>query len=287
MELKPLLPGNGQVIVKMLFAGICRTQLMEVKGEKGFAHRPHLIGHEGCGVVKRLGPDVKNLNIGDRVIITWIDAVDPKPGMYYSDDNRQINAGPAACFAEEVIVSAGNCHRTLLAPNTAALYGCAIPTGAGAIINDLKPFKRVAIIGNGGVGRAAYWTALGMGVEPVVIPIGINRVTEKFDYVLECAGTRESMETAIEITSQKGHCVIAGNLPKGQRITLDPMELIQGKRITGTAGGQFKFFRDMPRIQDFNYSSMIHRYIDLEDLPSALAEIEKGIKGRILIRFDT
>ena len=258
---------------------------MEVNGEKGFKHRPNLIGHEGCGEIIHKSPDVKNLSVGDRVIITWIDPVNPISAIYQDMDERLINAGPAACFSEMVTVSAGNCHKTHLPPNTAALYGCAIPTGAGAILNDLKPFKRVAIVGGGGVGMSAFLTATGLNVEAIVIPPGASP-GEKFDYVLECAGTRESMELAIEITSKTGHCVIAGNLPTGQRITLDPMELINGKRVTGTAGGSFKFFRDLPRIAHIDYSPLIYRYISLEDLPAALAEIQRGVRGRILIDYE-
>jgi len=145
----------GQVLVKVLFSGVCRSQLMEVSGGRG-ADRwlPHLLGHEGSGVVEAVGADVTKVKPGDAVILTWIkgNGLDA-PGAIYRDGDRQINSGPVTTFSDYTVVAE---NRLVLKPvdlpfDIAVLFGCALPTGAGMALNelDIKPDSSVVVIGLG------------------------------------------------------------------------------------------------------------------------------------------
>ncbi|HVK99979.1 MAG TPA: alcohol dehydrogenase catalytic domain-containing protein, partial [Dongiaceae bacterium] len=138
LQSSTLLP--GQVLVKVLFSGVCRSQLMETSGGRGDDRwLPHLLGHEGSGVVEAIGPGVSKVKPGDAVILTWIkgDGMDA-PGALYWDGDTQINSGPVTTFSNYTVVAE---NRLVLKPtdldfDTAVLFGCALPTGAGMALNE-------------------------------------------------------------------------------------------------------------------------------------------------------
>src|SRR3989338_11674955 len=96
---------SGQVRVRMLSAGVCGSQLHEIDGNRGEdKYLPHLLGHEGSGIVKETGPDVKKVKKGDYVVISWIKGSGINaPGATYSWGKKKVNSGSAAVFAEEII----------------------------------------------------------------------------------------------------------------------------------------------------------------------------------------
>ena len=120
---------QGQVLVKISYSAICRSQVMEIKGLRGRDKwLPHLLGHEGSGVVIDVGTGVKKVRPRDQVVLSWIkssglEAEPPK----YSHNGRAINAGPITTFSNYSIVSE---NRVVLKPvglemDSAALFGCA------------------------------------------------------------------------------------------------------------------------------------------------------------------
>ena len=138
IELPPLLP--GQILVKVLFSGVCRSQLMEVRGKRGNdPWLPHLLGHEGSGIVLAIGKDVTKVKIDDEVILGWIkgEGLDA-PGAKYRCGKQIINSGGVTTFCNYTIVSE---NRLVKKPiglefDTAVLFGCALPTGAGMVLNE-------------------------------------------------------------------------------------------------------------------------------------------------------
>ena len=105
---------RGQVLVKIAYSAICRSQLMEINGLRGHDQwLPHLLGHEASGVVIDVGDEVKKVKAGDEVILTWIkssgiEAVTPQ----YSHNGRAINAGPITTFSTHSIFLLDGFHRS-------------------------------------------------------------------------------------------------------------------------------------------------------------------------------
>jgi S-(hydroxymethyl)glutathione dehydrogenase / alcohol dehydrogenase len=132
----------GQVLVKVLYSGICGSQLGEIDGAKGEdKFLPHLLGHEGVAKVLAVGAGVRHVKGADTVVMHWrkgrgIEAVTPK----YSWEGRSVNAGWVTTFNEYAIISE---NRLTSIPGdsdleVAALYGCAVTTGFGAVLNNAK-----------------------------------------------------------------------------------------------------------------------------------------------------
>lgn len=275
---------TGHVLVQMQQAAVCHSQKLEVSGGRGpDRFLPHLIGHEGVGVVVDIGPGVTKVKSGDQVVLSWIRGSgqmgDP---IGYRSPNGKVNAGPIATFCELPIVSE-QCVTRLdphVDPEVAVLAGCAIPTGAGTVWNAVPASVRGAlcIFGAGGVGLTAVAGAVHAGWERVVVvdlreprlqrakDLGathtvhagredveeaVARITggRGFDLVVECAGTVSAMETAVRVAKSKGGRVIfVGNLEAGKKISIDPFALIEGRWLGGSWGGGIDPDADIPRI---------------------------------------
>jgi Zn-dependent alcohol dehydrogenase len=154
---------EDQVLVKINYTGICGSQIMEFLGNRGKDNfLPHAFGHEAVGRVIAIGKKVKKVFPKDEVILSWIKGKGLDYGGFQlvNVKNQKINFGPISTFSSFAIVSE---NRVFLKPKKmskieAVLYGCATPTGAGIVINQLKEIKKnhkVCLIGVGGVGMAA------------------------------------------------------------------------------------------------------------------------------------
>ncbi len=153
---------TGQVLVKILFSGVCRSQLMEVRGSRGEdPWLPHLLGHEASGVVVDVGPGVTKVQSGDEVILTWIkgEGLDA-PGAQYKLGDQIINSGRVTTLCNYIVVSES---RVVKKPeglpfDEAVLFGCALPTEAGMALNEIKPSvdQSVVVLGIGGIGLSAF-----------------------------------------------------------------------------------------------------------------------------------
>lgn len=306
----------GQVIVKVAYSGICGSQLNEVKGLKGEdKFLPHTLGHEGSGIVEAVGAGVSKVKSGDHVVMTWIksDGADV-PSTVYQSREGPINSGAISTLMRHTVTCE---NRIIPIPDTmplreAVLLGCAIPTGAGIVLNTAKvrPGSSVAIFGVGGIGLSAVLAAelvhattiIAVDVfdqklerarrvgathlinasqqDPLAIIMDITK-GRGVDCAIEAAGKRETMQTAFKAVSDKeGLCVLAGNLPHGEHISLDPFDLIKGKRIIGTWGGETQPDRDIPMYVDLYLSGKLklgalitHTY-SLVDINQALADLE-------------
>ena len=154
---------DDQVLVKINYTGICGSQIMEYLGNRGKDNfLPHAFGHEATGKVISVGKKVKKVRIKDEVILSWIKGKGLDYGGFKLSNlkKQKINFGPISTFSSLAIVSE---NRVFLKPKKmskveAVLYGCATPTGAGIVINELKEIKKkhkVCLIGVGGVGMSA------------------------------------------------------------------------------------------------------------------------------------
>ncbi|MFC2049429.1 zinc-binding dehydrogenase [Chlamydiota bacterium] len=322
LEIPPLKP--GQVLVKLAYSGLCHSQLNEVKGLKGEdKFIPHTLGHEGSGTVLAIGPGVSKVKEGDPVVVSWLKGSGADvPGTQYMSHKGPVNSGAISTFLYEAVISE---NRVIPIPpqmplKEAALLGCALPTGAGVVKHEmgLKAGDGFAVFGAGGVGLSALMAAKHAGASPIIAvdvqesklhaatKMGATHVVNAHhqdpaaailaitggkgvDYVFESAGKREAMEKAFCSLKAPGLCVLAGNLPKGEQISIDPFDLIRGKRIVGTWGGRSQIDTDVTAYANlylsgaFDLASLITHVAPLSDINTLLTELEAGRVGRALL----
>lgn len=321
------LPGlkPGQVLVEIAFSGVCHSQLLEARGKRGpDRYLPHTMGHEGAGIVREVGSGVTKVRAGDRVVLSWIKGQGADvPSTQYQGTGESVNSGAISTFLQYAVVSE---NRLTLIPETmplreAALLGCAIPTGAGIVLNTLQvaPGSSVVIFGVGGIGLSAVLAAnLMNAIQIIAVDIFDHKLEQAkalgathtinaktadaqqalleltggkgVDYAIEAAGRKQTMEAAIaSVRAPGGVAVLAGNLPVGERISLDPFDLIRGKRLLGTWGGETNPDQDIPRYASLYLAGKLqleklitHTY-SLAAINQALEDLETGKVGRALI----
>jgi len=145
---------RGEVLVKVMFSGVCHSQLMEVDGARGpDRFLPHLLGHEGTGIVVDTGEGVTKVHRDQKVVLGWIRGQGLEAnGIKYKGDHGHVNAGGVTTFNEYAVVAE---NRLVPLPESipmdlGVLLGCALPTGAGIVINNIRPQKgKVIAVGTG------------------------------------------------------------------------------------------------------------------------------------------
>ncbi len=308
----------GQVLVEIAHSGVCHTQVLEARGHRGEDRfLPHCLGHEGTGIVRELGTGVNKVRTGDRVILSWIKGSGADvPGTTYAWNGRAVNAGGVTTFSDFAVTSE---NRLTLLPGgvplrAAALLGCAIPTGVGAVLNTGRamPGNSAVVFGCGGVGLCAVIGAAVAGCKLIVavdlraekliaarragathvIDAGAGPVHEQlkqlcpggFDLAVEATGRPQVMKQALEcVRPRGGTAVVVGNARFGERLEIDPQQLNQGKRLLGTWGGDSVPDRDYPRFANLLRDSHLdwspilggaENCFTLETVNAALDELE-------------
>jgi len=321
-DLKP-----GQVLVEVAYSGVCHSQLLEVCGKRGHDRfLPHTLGHEGSGTVLKVGAGVTKIKPDDHVVLSWIKGSGADvPSTVYQSSEGPINSGAISTFMHQTVTCENRVTpiSDAMPLREATLLGCVIPTGAGIILNTarVRLGSSVAVFGVGGIGLSAVLAADLVHATTIIAvdvfdykleqaqrvgathlinarqqdPLAtILEITEGcgVDYAIEAAGCRETMETAFRaVRDNGGLCVLAGNLPHGQRISLNPFDLIRGKGIIGTWGGESQPDRDIPLHVDLYLAGKLkldmlitHEYW-LEDINRAFDDLEQGKVGRALIKM--
>ena len=315
---------SGQVLVKVLFSGVCRSQIMEARGGRGNdPWLPHLLGHEGSGIVLGVGEGVTKVKPGDEVILGWVKGAGlDAAGAKYKCGGQHINSGRVTTFCNYSVVSES---RLVIKPpslpfDTAVLFGCAIPTGAGMILNELQPSPNlsVVVLGLGGIGLSAIMALKALDVKKI---IAIDFLKEKLllaqklgathtfnsmnedirqnvldltsggaDGCVESCGQVATIELGFSlIRNNGGKLIFASHPPEGEMIRLTPHELISGKQIVGSWGGATSPDRDIPRMltlfQKTNtpLSALLTKRYPLELINDALNDLDSGRVFRPLI----
>ena len=172
------------MLVKVEYSGVCHSQLHEIRGRRGpDRFLPHTLGHEGSGIVIQIGPGVNKVQPGDHVVLSWIKGTGADvPSSSYDSAEGTINSGAISTFMEHAVVSEN--RLTVISKSMplreAALLGCAIPTGAGTVLNtaQLRAGQSIAIFGLGGIGLSAVLGARMANADPI---IGIDVLDHKLD----------------------------------------------------------------------------------------------------------
>ncbi|MEM7254241.1 MAG: zinc-binding dehydrogenase [Pseudomonadota bacterium] len=304
LELDP--PGPGEVLVKIGGAGICHSDLSVVNGARARL-LPMLLGHEGSGEIAELGAGVNDVSVGDHIVFQFTPScgrcrrcLEGRPqvcelaastkgeGKLMSGERRlrdldgePVNhQGGVSCYAEYAVVDRGSVVviDKSLPLHEAAIFGCAVMTGAGAVINTarIRPGDTVAIVGLGGVGLCGLLGAVLGGAETIVAvdlsdeKLGLARqlgathtvnasdanhveqvrdITRGgADFAFDLAGTIKAMETAYAVTRYGGSVVTAGLSPSDAKFSFLQGDLVsQEKSIRGSYMGSCVPVRDIPR----------------------------------------
>lgn len=311
-ELRP-----GQTLVEVACSGVCHTQVLEARGHRGHdPYVPHCLGHEGSGVVREIGPGVTKVKPGDAVILSWLKGSGADvPGSAYDWSGRSVNAGAVTTFQRLSVVSE---NRLTVIPEglpvrDAALLGCAVPTGVGAVVNTARAEQgqSIAVFGAGGVGLCAIAGAAAVGCNPIIAidilddklaaarQVGathtLNPRSDAFaeqmraivptglDIAIEATGQPDVMRQALETVRPRGGVsVVIGNARAGQLLTIDPKQFNLGKRLLGTWGGDSVPDRDYPRFAALmaagrlKLQPLIGRTYTLESINDAIDDLEAG-----------
>jgi len=317
---------TGQVLVKVLYSGVCRSQLMEARGGRGEDKwLPHLLGHEGSGIVVSVGCGVTKVKPNDHVILGWVkgEGLDA-PGAKYLSDDKIINSGKVTTFSNYSIISE---NRLVIKPpslpfDLAVLFGCALPTGAGMVINELNPNvdQSVIVLGLGGIGLSALMALKAIGVRTIIgmdisekklvfaKTIGathifscnddgvrevINLTRGGADICIESAGQISTIEIGFSLIRKNGgKLLFSSHPPEGEMIRLAPHELISGKQISGSWGGATKPDKDIPRFHsifetaNIQLESLLTKRYSIEQVNEALEDLESGKVFRPLIEME-
>jgi len=323
IELPPALD-VGQVLVRVRTTGICGSQLGEIDGVKGAdRYLPHLLGHEGAGRVEAVGPGVRYVKPGDTVVLHWrkgpgIEAAPPA----YTWQGRTVNAGWVTTFNDWAVVAEN--RLTAIAADSdlevAALFGCAVTTGFGVVINNarLTIGESVVVFGAGGVGLNIVQAAALVSAYPVIaVDLYNNRLelarrmgathtinarTEdafarirkilggETDVFIDNTGQPQIIEQGYAITKPQGRTILVGVPKKGADVHLHTLPLHFGKTLSGSHGGETVPQSDIPRYQALYRQGRLrlndlitHRY-PLAGINQAIAGMRDGtIAGRCII----
>lgn len=318
VELTPL--SVGQVLVKVLVSGLCGSQLHEIRGHKGNAKfLPHLMGHEGCGVVEEVGPGVTTVNVGDKVVMHWRPGSGiESPFPNYILDGKKISSGKVTTLSEYSIVSE---NRVTKIPSEtpsvlAAMLGCSLTTALGIIDNEceLKFGESVAVIGCGGVGLNLIQAAKMKSASPVIgidinqnmeelsnivgvdiFESSIHNVACKVDVIIDTTGIPEVIADAYEKLSSNGRLVLVGQPAPGRSIEVrNALSMFDGsgKSIRATQGGKTDPEKDIPRYIGLANSGVLkfeelHTHtFTLDTINNAFDLLKTGNAGRIMVKIN-
>ncbi|WP_024539178.1 alcohol dehydrogenase catalytic domain-containing protein [Comamonas badia] len=306
VELDP--PGPGEVLLKIKVAGLCHSDLSVINGDRPRV-MPLAMGHESSGEVAEVGPGVSGLRAGDHVVTVFVPSCGDctpcmsgrpalcEPGARANTvgellgGGRRLRAGGEAlnhhlgvsCFAEYAVVSTRSCVKVHapLSHREAALFGCAVLTGAGAVINraHLKAGDAIAIVGLGGVGLSALLAAVAAGARRVVAvepdarkrdlaqTLGATHVIDPramgtdadwlaaaggaVDFGYDTAGVLAAFESAYRLTRRGGMTITSG-LPHPKTSFALPIAQLVGeeREVRGSYLGSGVPAIDIPRYID-------------------------------------
>lgn len=307
----------GQVAVKINVSGVCGAQLQEIAGQKGNAKFvPHLLGHEGCGIVECVGEGVTRVKTGDKVILHWKKGEGiESPFPEYIYDGKRISSGKITTLSEKSIVSE---NRLTVVPQDTpdefcALLGCGMSTALGIVNYDanIKFGESVLVIGCGGVGlniiMAAnmagsgniYGVDISSEKQAMVEELGArfvggaNQICEKIDCIVDTTGNLFVVSHYLPLLSSRGRCIIVSQPHEKNNLEIkNPANFFSGNGqiIRSTQGGNVNPSEDFPRYvnlykkRNINFEKLITHRFSLDQVNTAIDLVKNGKAGRIMIR---
>jgi len=313
----------GQVLVRVLVSGLCGAQIHEINGHKGNAKfMPHMLGHEGCGIVEDVGAGVTTVSTGDKVVMHWrksggIEAPFPK---YFLENGDEMSAGKITTLSEFSIVSE---NRVTTVPADTdeylcALLGCGMTTALGAVNNDakIKFGESVLIVGCGGVGLnliqgsllASAYPVVGLDIKTdkqfIVENIGATHFLDKiddldqfdkFDVIMDTTGNVNAIYETMKFLGDSGRYILVGQPKPGQDIKIpDGVSWWSpsGKSIIVSQGGKtnpqndLKRYVKMHKAGILDIDKIITAVYSIDGVDEAFELLMSGIAGRVMVKMD-
>jgi alcohol dehydrogenase len=342
-------PGTGEVLVELVGAGLCHSDLSTINGSRP-RPVPMVLGHEASGVVREVGPNVADLKVDDHVVFSYVPmcgrclcCATGRPALcetgaasnvagtllgggvrFHKGENRMLHHLGVSGFSQFTVAAQESLIR--IDPSvplpTAALFGCAILTGVGAVTNTAKvaPGQPVAIFGLGGVGLSVVMGAKLAGAFPI---IAIDTLPAKFElarklgahhtlnpkdgdvvtkiadltrggveFAFEAVGSAAVLATAYAAVRRGGTAVSVGLPHPNEQLSIQAVSLVgQEKGIRGSYMGSAVPRRDVPRMIDLYRSgalpvdALLSPSIALEDINTGFDRLADGSAIRQLVTF--
>jgi S-(hydroxymethyl)glutathione dehydrogenase/alcohol dehydrogenase len=344
-EVAVSLPRAHEVLVRTAAVGVCHSDLHYIEGLWA-CPKPTVLGHESAGIVEKVGSEVRYVKPGDHVITCLsvfcghceycttgrpYGCMNPETGRDEGEEPRLAQDGKVmhqfynlSSFAEHMLI-----HEHALVKirpdmplDRAALIGCAVTTGFGAVINTarVEVGSTVAVIGCGGVGLSAVNGAAIAGAGRVIAidikgsklnlarHFGATDVVDAsrcdpveavrdmtgggVDYSFEALGLKKTSEQAFRMLRPSGVATIVGMIPEHETIEVSGADLLSDRKLQGSNMGSNHFRVDMPRFVDFylagklKLDDIISRRVKLEQINEAFDEMKSGEVARSVIVFD-
>lgn len=313
----------GQVLIKMIKSGLCGAQIQEIKGLKGNAKfLPHLIGHEGCGIVEQVGDGVTKVKKGDKVILHWRKASGIESEFpSYIFNNKKISSGKITTLSEYSIVSENRMTKINheISDDFCALLGCGLSTGLSVVNNEanIKFGESVLVLGCGGVGLNCIFASKLSHASPVVgVDISKHKQLltsknggefyhtddlkllfdkyKKFDCIIDTTGFLDLVSKCIPYLSEQGRCIFVSQPKENSSLTIaNPINFFSTKGLSfkTTQAGGFDPDIDIPKYiklylnNIINVDNIITDFYNLEQINEAVAKLMSGTSGRIIINI--
>jgi S-(hydroxymethyl)glutathione dehydrogenase / alcohol dehydrogenase len=348
VELDP--PKADEVLVRVVAAGVCHSDVRLADGELGEGRWPMVLGHEGAGVVEAIGAGVTHVAPGDHVAFSFVPACrtcracrSGRPnlcepagrngfaGMLMDGTSRLHANGTTlqhglmtACFAEQTVVAAAGAVKIPdeLPLWQAALLGCGVVTGMGAVRNVARVAQgdSVCVIGCGGVGLQVIAGARLAGAAPIV---AVDRTADKLelarvlgatdtvdstegdtvgavkeltaggaDHAFEVVGRPETIRLAWDAIRAGGQVVVVGLVPRGVEVSVPGIEFLSDKSLRGTYYGSGDAAADLPELAslalsgELDLASVVTHTTDLDGVEEALDRLRRGEGARTVVVVD-
>jgi len=341
-------PKDDEVLVRIVGTGICHTDLAARDMHLPIPPPPSVFGHEGAGIVQDVGARVTKVKPGDHVVLAWdycgvcascksgnelyclnfflhnFHGARPDDSITLRKDDQVIHGSffSQSSFADHALATERNVVRVrddipleILAP-----MGCGVMTGAGAVMNSLrpKPGASIAIFGVGNVGMSAVLASVVCGCTTIIgvdIHSGRLEMAKKFgathvvnadevdpveaileitsggaEFSLECVGSPTVLRQAVDVLPRLGVCGLTGVVPPGTEVSLDMDHLMNGRMVKGILGGDAIASQFIPKLIDlyqqgkFPFDQMI-TYYPFDEINQAVEDMEKGSVIKPVLRL--
>jgi Zn-dependent alcohol dehydrogenase len=349
VELDP--PRAGEVLVRVAAAGVCHSDVRLADGELGEGRWPMVLGHEGAGVVEAVGEDVDHVAAGDHVALCFVPACracracragrpnlcepagrNSRAGTLMDGTSRLHSNGTplqhalmTACFAERTVVAAAAAVKIPeeLPLWQAALLGCGVVTGIGAVRNAARVARgeAVCVIGCGGVGLQVIAGARLAGAAPIV---AVDRGPAKLElarsfgatdtvdasagdaaaavreltdggaqHAFEVVGSAGTIRLAWDSIRSGGQVVVVGLVPRGVEVSVPGIELLSEKTLRGTYYGSGDAARDLPELASLalagrlDLAAAVTHTTGLDGVEEALDRLRRGEGARTVVIVDS
>ena len=349
-ELELTAPEDGEVLVQIAAAGLCHSDLSVINGSRPRV-MPLVLGHEASGIVREIGRGVTNFNEGDHVVFSYVPVCGRclpcstgraslcEPGAkaniegtlltgkrhFHSRDGRELHHHMGVSAYSQFTVAAWQSLVRIdpsLPLDKAALFGCAVMTGVGAVMNTARvdPGTAVAVFGMGGVGLSAVMGAKAAGAYPI---IAVDMLTTKLDLAkkagashtvngsvedpvkairgltdggagvaFEAVGNEKVLAQAYAATRRGGKTVAIGLAHHSREVSIPAVSLVAEERtLMGSYMGSSVPERDVPRFIKMYQSGLLpvdllySRTITLDQINESFDALDKGSVVRQIVGF--